>query len=173
MSNFDLVVIILYTRDMNTEEKRPVCSDAATAGRPFVGVGVIVVRDGKVLMGKRAGSHGENTWMFLGGYLEFGETIETCARRELKEETGLIMKTIKRAPYTNDMFTHEEKHHITLFVIVTVRDGEPKIMEPDKCLEWRWCDWDNLPEPLFLPVQNLKKNYPNFNPIIGDANNAN
>ena len=57
--------------------------------KPKVGVAVIVVKDNQVLMGKRIGSHGENTWAFPGGHLEFGETPEECATRELFEETGL------------------------------------------------------------------------------------
>ena len=56
---------------------------------PKVGVGVIVVRDGKVLLGKRRGAHGEGSWSFPGGHLEFNELLEICAKREAKEETGL------------------------------------------------------------------------------------
>lgn len=41
--------------------------------------------------------------------------------------------------------------------------GEAKIMEPDKCEEWRWCDWNNLPSPLFIPIQNLLKQ--KYNPF--------
>ena len=53
-----------------------------------VGVGVIIVRDGNVLLGERAGSHGAGTWALPGGHLEFGETVADCARREVLEETG-------------------------------------------------------------------------------------
>jgi len=38
--------------------------------------------------------------------------------------------------------------------------GEAKVMEPEKCEKWNWFEWNNLPEPLFLPIQNLlKKGY--------------
>ena len=46
---------------------------------PKVGVGVVVVKDGKVLVGKRIGSHGAETWAFPGGHLEWNEKIEECA----------------------------------------------------------------------------------------------
>ncbi|MEI6842907.1 MAG: NUDIX hydrolase [bacterium] len=132
--------------------------------RPRVGVGVIVIRDNKVLLGKRKGSHGEGTWSFPGGHLEFFETIEDCARRELAEETGLRLVCIGRSTFTNDMFVAEGKHYITIFVqAYYYTGGEPMVKEPDKCEGWEWFEWEHLPEPLFLPIQNLKKSA--FNPF--------
>jgi 8-oxo-dGTP diphosphatase len=54
-----------------------------------VGIGVFVWKDGKFLMGKRLGSHGSGTWSIPGGHLEFDETWQQCAVREVLEETGL------------------------------------------------------------------------------------
>ena len=56
---------------------------------PRIGVGCVVERNGLVLLGQRKGAHAEGFWAFPGGHLEFGETVEACARRELVEETGL------------------------------------------------------------------------------------
>ncbi len=56
---------------------------------PLVGVGVIVIRNGGILLGKRIGSHGAGTWALPGGHLEYAERIEDCAAREVLEETGL------------------------------------------------------------------------------------
>ena len=125
--------------------------------RPKVGIGVIVLHKGKVLLGKRINSHGSHTWSFPGGHLEFKEGIFDCARREVLEETGLEIANPKICQFTNDIFVKENKHYITIFVVCSANNVEPKIMEPDKCEEWRWFDWNNLPEPLFLPIQNLLK----------------
>ena len=123
--------------------------------RPKVGVGVIIKKDGKVLLGKRKGAHGEGSWSFPGGHLEFGETLETCARREVLEEAGIEIENIKSATFTNDIFPKEQKHYITAYVTADYSAGEVKVMEPDKCEEWKWVNWNALPKPLFIPITNL------------------
>lgn len=122
---------------------------------PRVGVGVFVIKDGKFLMGKRKGSHGEGTWSIPGGHLEFGETIEDCAMREVLEETGMEITEVKVAGMTNDIFEDEGKHYITIWVTSQWKRGKPEIREPDKLLELGWYDFSTLPENLFLPWKNL------------------
>ncbi|KKU18047.1 MAG: MutT/nudix family protein [Candidatus Pacebacteria bacterium GW2011_GWB1_47_8] len=124
--------------------------------QPQVGVAVMIIRDRKILLGKRLTSHGTGTWHLPGGHLEFMETVEDCARREVLEETGLEIENVELGPYTNDFFVKENKHYITLFVLCTAK-GKPRAMEPEKCVEWKWFEWDNLPKPLFLSVENLIK----------------
>ena len=125
--------------------------------RPFVGVAVIVTKDDKVLLGKRKNSHGSGTWQFPGGHLEFNESIKACARRELFEETGIKIKNIRFGPYTNDIFNKEKKHYITLFVVADYDYGVLELKEPEKCEKWDWFECNKLPEPLFLPINNLLK----------------
>lgn len=127
------------------------------AERPRVGVGVVVLRDGRVLLGERRGAHGAGTWALPGGHLEFGETVEECAARELTEETGLSMGATLRGPWVSDVFADEARHYVTVFVIATDTIGEPVVREPAKCLAWRWCAWAALPEPLFPPLASLKR----------------
>lgn len=122
-----------------------------------VGVAAVIVRDGAILLGERIGSHGANTWATPGGHLEVGESIEQCAIRETQEETGLAIDFVRKLTFTNDVFEKEGKHYITLFVLAKARDGEPQVMEVDKCKQWQWFELDSLPEPLFLPIQNLLK----------------
>jgi 8-oxo-dGTP diphosphatase len=122
--------------------------------RPRVGVGVIVQKEGKILLGKRKGSHGAGHWSCPGGHLEFGETVEQCAARELLEETGLKATSLVVGPWTNDLMA-PDKHYITLHVFVSEFEGEPKLMEQQKCEGWHWFEWNQLPEPLFLPTKAL------------------
>lgn len=122
-----------------------------------VGVATIILRDGAILLGERVGSHGANTWATPGGHLELGESIEDCAKREVLEETGLIVDSIEKFTFTNDIFEKEGKHYVTLFVVASSVSGEPQVTEPDKCKQWKWCRLDDLPEPLFLPLINLLK----------------
>lgn len=120
-----------------------------------VGIGVIIRRGTKVLLGFRRNSHGDGTWSFPGGHLEFGETPEQTATREVEEETGLHIKTPRVVAVTNDIFTTEQKHYITVFVLAEYDSGEAELREPGKCERWDWFDWAQLPQPQFLPLRHL------------------
>lgn len=122
---------------------------------PRIGVGVIVVKEGRVLVGKRISAHGNGSWQFPGGHLKFNEAIEDCARREVFEETGVTLGKISFGPYTNDVFSEAGKHYVTLFVLADYQGGLAEVKEPDKCECWDWFAWDQLPRPLFLPIENL------------------
>lgn len=122
---------------------------------PRVGVGVLVWHDRKVLLGRRRGAHGAESWSFPGGHLEFGEAWEACAVREVREETGLELAAISFAAVTNDVFTEAGKHYITIFMHAQACSGAAERREPDKCEGWAWFAWSDLPQPLFLPIRNL------------------
>lgn len=124
---------------------------------PWVGVAAILVKDNTVLIGKRLNAHGENTWAFPGGHLEFFEDVASCARREVLEETGLEVGNVSFATLTNDFFETEQKHYITIFMHCEYIAGEPQLLEPHKCKQWIWADWRDLPKPLFVSVENLLK----------------
>src|SRR5437660_1235453 len=101
--------------------------------RPKIGVGVMVMKEGKLLLGKRTGSFESQVWGFPGGHLEFGETIESCARRELLEETGLEAASLEILhPWAENMMENGTKHYITLFAVVKKFSGELQVLEPNK-----------------------------------------
>ncbi|GAA2331355.1 nucleotide triphosphate diphosphatase NUDT15 [Dactylosporangium salmoneum] len=120
-------------------------------GQPRVGVGVFVVRDGQFLMGRRRGAHGAGTWSVPGGHLEYGESFEDAAAREVVEETGLEVGGLRVAAVTNDVFAAEGRHYVTVWMVGECPDGEPEILEPAKFVDQGWFGFEHLPEPLFLP----------------------
>jgi 8-oxo-dGTP diphosphatase len=127
-----------------------------------VGVGLYIFNEkNQVLLGLRKSAHATGTWCPPGGHMEFGETNEQAAVREAKEETGLQIETkdISFAGVTNDFFKESNKHYITLHMSCHKFSGTPRVMEPDKCAEWRWFDMDKLPSPLMLPNENFLKQY--------------
>lgn len=116
--------------------------------RPKVGVGVLVFKDGKILLGKRINTHGAGDFAGPGGHLEFGETFEECAIRETREEAGIEIKNLRVVSLANLLFW-EDKHYVDIGVVADWESGEPSVMEPDKCEGWNWYDPANLPTEAF------------------------
>ena len=131
--------------------------------RPKVGIGVLVFNDkGKVLFMHRISKHAHNTWAGPGGWLEFGETFEKAAKREVKEELNLDIRDIKVVGVTNHIYKDEGKQVVTVFVKANKFTGEPKIMEPNKCSKFGWFDLGKLPEPLMPSVKMYLESNSNF-----------
>lgn len=121
-------------------------------GEVQVGTGVIIVKDRKVLVGRRKGSHAAGLYSFPGGHLDFGETWDQCVLREIAEECGEHFKAVIR-PYsknrleyfiTNDIMPQYGKHYITIFVVADWKEGEPVNCEPHKCEGWEWMTFEEL-----------------------------
>ena len=80
------------------------------------GVGIMLLKDNKVLLGKRHSDpkkassllHGEGTWTFPGGKVDFGETIYDAAKREVKEETGIEVKNMEVMSITDEIKKESE-----------------------------------------------------------------
>jgi len=124
-----------------------------------VGVGVVILKDNKILLGKRNEENelGENSWNCPGGKLEFGENIIDAAKREVEEETGIKVNEIKLTSVSNDIAYGN--HFVTLGFVCKDFEGQPKVMEPNKITEWKWFSINELPKPLFLPSEKLINNY--------------
>ncbi|MFZ2555374.1 MAG: NUDIX domain-containing protein [Minisyncoccia bacterium] len=116
--------------------------------RPRVGVGVMIFKDGKVLIGKRKADLGNGEWAWPGGHLEHMESILECAKRETREETGVEIENVRFLRLVN-MTDYAPKHYIDIGLIADWKSGEPQILEPDKVERWEWRNLDDLPEPLF------------------------
>lgn len=131
------------------------------------GFGVFILREGKVLLGRRHADpakadselHGEGTWTMPGGKLEFGESFEEGARREVLEETGLDVNVddIQVISLANDKVA--DAHFVTIGMMCEKVSGDPRAMEPDEITEWGWFALDQLPSPLFEPSRKILDNY--------------
>lgn len=119
--------------------------------RPKVGVGVMIMKNGKVLLGKRKGSHGAGEYAWPGGHFEYMESFEQCAKREVKEETGMEIQNIRFLRLLN-LKDYDPKHYVDIGLLADWKSGEPKVMEPEKTEGWNWYDMDNLPKPLFATL---------------------
>ncbi len=129
---------------------------------PKVGVGAIILKNNRILLGLRKGAHGEGTWGLPGGHLEPGEEIGDCATRETKEECGLDVEFSSIAAITNDIFKEKGVHYVTIFANCRYGGGSPVVKEPHKCESWDWFEFENLPENLFLPFKNLVESIASF-----------
>lgn len=123
------------------------------AGRDYIGVGVgamIFNGQGQVFLsqrGHRAGNE-RGTWEFPGGRVEFGERLVDAIQREFMEEYGMTI-TIERLLTVDDHILPDEgQHWVSPTFIGSHIDGQPCILEPDKCSAIGWFALDDLPAPL-------------------------
>lgn len=130
-----------------------------------IGFGVMMLRDGKLLLGRRHADpekadselHGEGTWTMPGGKLEYSESFEEGAAREVKEETGMTLTSARVLCVNNDK--NEHAHFVTVGLVADEFTGEPAVMEPDEIVEWKWFALDALPAPLYFPSEKILRNY--------------
>ena len=126
--------------------------------RPKVGVGVIILKDGKILLGERIASHGAGSYAIPGGHMEFGESFEDTARREAQEETGLTDIEVRDLVCVKSDRVYD-KHFIPIGMVADWKSGEPRVMEPEKAANWAWYAPEELPENLFLPSKAVIENW--------------
>lgn len=123
-----------------------------TAGAKTTCPAIAIIRDGKMLIGLRHYTPEKfkkiSLWTTPGGRCDDGETIEQTLRRETAEETGITNLNILE--YLNDVPGAKEGDIVPVFIGST--DEEPKLMEPEKFSEWKWCNLDDIPENFINPA---------------------
>jgi 8-oxo-dGTP diphosphatase len=116
--------------------------------QPRVGVGVTILRDDRVLLGRRRGSHGAGEYSSPGGHLDHLEGFEACARRETREECGLEIARV-RFHFLANVAAYAPRHYVHVGLLADWAGGEPRVLEPQKCDGWDWYPLDAPPQPLF------------------------
>ena len=118
-----------------------------------VGVGVYVIKDGKVLLQKRKDNA---TWATHGGGIELGESAEQTAARELYEETGLVAESLELlGVFSGEATMHtypngDQIYAICVHYICRNFSGEINV-DTDEVLELKWFDINDLPLEIHPP----------------------
>ena len=99
---------------------------------PKVGVGGIVVQDGKVLLLLRKNAPEAGSWSLPGGRVEFMESLEDAVVRELREELGITVEVESLVCVINHIVPDENAHWVAPAYRVRVVSGVPKNLEPEK-----------------------------------------
>ena len=129
------------------------------------GFGVIIERNGKILFGMRhpdpdkadSAFRSAGVWTLPGGKLEWGESFEDGAIREVMEETGIKISNPQVISVHN--CKNEHAHFMTVGLLATTSEGEASVMEPDEITKWEWFDKDKIPEPIYFPSLEVIENY--------------
>jgi 8-oxo-dGTP diphosphatase len=133
--------------------------------RVGAGFGVVLVKDGKVLLGRRhpdpdkadSAFRSAGEWSLPGGKLEWGETFEEGAIRETEEETSIKIKNPQVISVHN--CKNEHAHFMTVGLKAEEWEGEARVMEPDEMVEWGWFPLNDLPQPRYFPSFEVIDNY--------------
>ena len=112
--------------------------------QPVVGVGTVVVRDGRALIVKRLNEPRKGEWSLPGGHVNLGESLSDAARREVREETGLdvnpeaIIETFDRVHRDPD--GRIRFHFVIIDFVCESRAGQPVAGSDAGAVAWATAD---------------------------------
>ena len=118
-----------------------------------VGAGVMLLRAGKILLGRRRSALGRGTYGWCGGSAFAGESPLAAARREVEEECGIKVGALTVLSVGLFQFPADGRDFVDFEFRAEEFSGEAQLREPDKVESWDWYPLQALPSPLFAPTQ--------------------
>ena len=115
---------------------------------PGFGCGLVIVRDGKILLYRRLKAPEAGYWNIVGGKVDHMERSDAAARREAEEESGLKIRSSEFLCLSEQVIEADRQHWISMIYVTRDFSGEPQLVEPDKLSEFGWFSLDALPQPL-------------------------
>jgi len=126
--------------------------------RPSVGVATVVMKEGKILLGKD--THKGDVYGIPGGHWESGETLKECAMREVEEESGVICNDIRLISVYDFYRADKEKSYVTIGMKADYVSGQLSDLIAEGRLEWNWYTPEEaLKLNLFTPDKILIERY--------------
>jgi ADP-ribose pyrophosphatase YjhB (NUDIX family) len=117
-----------------------VSDDRLFPQRPFLAVSAAILREGKVLLVRRARKPALGVYTLPGGVVEAGETLEEAVQREVREETGLAIAPLALAGHreviVRDREQQVERHFVILCFAARWIAGEPVLNEELDDARW-------------------------------------
>ncbi|MDO9336579.1 MAG: NUDIX domain-containing protein [Caulobacter sp.] len=120
---------------------------------PRLGVGACIVNEGRLLLFRRLREPDAGCWSIPGGKVDFLEPIEEGLRREVAEETGLVLGALRLLCVTDQIYPDVPEHWVAPTYLATSFTGEAVNREPHKHEGMDWFALDNLPAPLSMAVE--------------------
>jgi 8-oxo-dGTP diphosphatase len=127
--------------------------------RPSVGVATVVVKGGKILIGRDT-RKGEEVYGVPGGHWESGETLKECAAREVKEESGVECENATLISVYDFYRADKQKSYVSIGMKADYRSGELADQAEEGRMEWNWYTPEEaLKLNLFAPDRVLIERY--------------
>ncbi len=123
---------------------------------------LILIKDSKILLLRRFNTgYEDGSYSIIAGHLEGNETFIQAMIREAKEEAGIYIKP-KDLEVVHVMHRKQpSEERVDFFIKANNWEGEPKIMEPQKCDDLNWFELDNLPENTIPYIKQAIENIKN------------
>ncbi len=128
---------------------------------------LIPIKNGKVLLSRRF----KTGWMdgkysLIAGHLDGNESVFDSMTREAFEEVGIKVSKKDLKPVKVVHHKEPDTEYMDFFFTTDKWNGEPRIMEPDKCDDLNWFPIDNLPENILPHVRRVIETYKNNIPFF-------